>query len=757
LAIAIGYLYWEGFPQQFSDRVKSSLQEKGIAVTFSNLYLNPFSGVVADDVIFMDNTGRDIARVSRVQFGISIWRLMRGINPIYKMKVESAELRIPLLPDSKDDDFLIFSNTSATAQLIGEKTLKVEELTGVMAGIRFKIGAELLLNPLPTKTPRTPEQEAARIKLLRQIINITHKVKFDKTPVLEAHFSGDLGSVESWQGYAYLYAANLTYRNTKIHTINVKLNVYQSLVSVEDFALETSAGGLNLSGFFDFSTRKTKFSISSDFDFTKIEDITENKKLAFLKDVKLSVKPVFYATVQDLQGSGTIAATGRLILGHFIYKGTSFEKLEAPFNWAENQVILSAAELADTKGSLKLNCLINLKKKTFRGDVHCSLNPMNMAPLATEKTQKYFLLFTKISTPPEIIASFSGEGSNAQKLVLDGNLDLNDFSLAGIPFIRATSHFKLSEGKMLFDKNVLERKEGKGSGTLIYDFVNQTLEVKDFQAKLFPIDIATILGEKSVRAIKDYQFKDAPTTRTTGLIDYKTGEKTNVKVKVQSGRVQYPVKQSLLEFQSANATLHIVGNTLTVNDFRGRIYDGAISGTSKFWFEPSGKTRYEMKIILNDVNFQKLTLSLFKYGESSGKMDGDGSFTGVVNDWTSFNGKGAINLNEGKVLSIPFMGGFSKLLGSALPGLGYANAERAYGNYVVESGVIKVEEIKIESTTFVVICKGNYSIEPDKLAMDARVNIRAPLLSQLGWLVSKIFEYHANGTFSEPNWQPKNF
>jgi hypothetical protein len=62
----------------------------------------------------------------------------------------------------------------------------------------------------------------------------------------------------------------------------------------------------------------------------------------------------------------------------------------------------------------------------------------------------------------------------------------------------------------------------------------------------------------------------------------------------------------------------------------------------------------------------------------------------------------------------------------------------------------------ISSEFFALIGNGNYNFVTDKLDLNMRANANA-ILGIAFYPISKIFEFHADGTMKDANWQSKNF
>ena len=70
--------------------------------------------------------------------------------------------------------------------------------------------------------------------------------------------------------------------------------------------------------------------------------------------------------------------------------------------------------------------------------------------------------------------------------------------------------------------------------------------------------------------------------------------------------------------------------------------------------------------------------------------------------------------------------------------------------------MLHTDDMNISSELFALIGNGTYNVVTDKLNLDMRVNANAIFGIPL-YPLSKIFEFHGDGTMKNPNWESKNF
>ncbi|MDX2225493.1 MAG: AsmA-like C-terminal region-containing protein [Verrucomicrobiae bacterium] len=754
----LAYLYWAGLPEGLTARLQESLQKQGLQMGFGKLYFSPLQGVVGEDVTFFNpRSGQQLARVSRVQIGISVWELVRGKNPATFLQVTGADLRIPLM-DADPEGMLSFKDTRARIRLLDGKNLLIEELTGLGAGVRFRIRANLILNPLPFKRRElTAEEKQFQLVFRSRLLGFLRQIEFDRVPELRAEVVADLGDPATWKGRASLQANDIKFRDLAIRSIDFGVGLDGDHLRLEKFHFDTPHGSVRAEGTYRISVQTGQVSVSSDFDFTRLPLDRTAGVGRVLGDFEFERNPgLEFQLRRNGPGLDQIELSGKIHVEKFSYRGVSFDLLDVPFGLHDGQFIIPDLTLAHGRETMSLSLLGGLSTGVFRSHGVLAINPARYGVLTPANYRKYMTMFTSVPVPVEI--QFRAEGSfrDASALVVEGRCLAREVSLLEVPFKSLKTGFRIAEGKLSCPDGVIERKEGVGRADLVYAFQEQTLLIREAQSQLFPIDIAKVLGEKSVRAIEPYIFKVPPKAKIKGLIDYKTGAATDVMIHLNAGAMDYPLKKAVLNFDKVTTSLHIKGRTLAVRDFAGTLYEGQLTGSADFDFGEDGRTRYVLKTGVKNVNFQKLTLSLFKYGDSSGKLSGKGEYAGYVGDWETLEGEGEMNIVKGKILNIPFLGGISKLMDAIVPGFGYSVADKARSEFTIRRGVIHTKKTDLYGGGFAVICEGSYSIPRDRLDLDARVNMRG-VFGALTFLVSELFKYHADGSFGNPNWQPKNF
>jgi len=178
-------------------------------------------------------------------------------------------------------------------------------------------------------------------------------------------------------------------------------------------------------------------------------------------------------------------------------------------------------------------------------------------------------------------------------------------------------------------------------------------------------------------------------------------------------------------------------------------YDGDLSGTLDMNLRdnPAG---YTLDLNLAKVNFNKFMVRTWHYPKSTGDLAVQAHLTGAIGDMETMTGGGEVKIENGDITPIQLIGALTPLIP------GFTVADAAHGHFTAAKGVLHTDDMNISSELFALIGNGSYNFITDKLDLNMRVNANAIFGIPL-YPLSKIFEFHADGTMKEPNWESKNF
>jgi hypothetical protein len=161
-------------------------------------------------------------------------------------------------------------------------------------------------------------------------------------------------------------------------------------------------------------------------------------------------------------------------------------------------------------------------------------------------------------------------------------------------------------------------------------------------------------------------------------------------------------------------------------------------------------------ILLTKTNFGQLMRIYTPDTKAAGIFTGTFSFSSLGTN-KSINGTGTARIENTDIFSVPLLGPLSGLLNAVLPlnKLTYSTAREGTANFRVRNGILESENFLAKTGLFELRLNGLVNLLEDRVGLTARVNFQG-VAGVATFLVSKIFEYEAQGTLKDPGWKPKH-
>jgi len=134
----------------------------------------------------------------------------------------------------------------------------------------------------------------------------------------------------------------------------------------------------------------------------------------------------------------------------------------------------------------------------------------------------------------------------------------------------------------------------------------------------------------------------------------------------------------------------------------------------------------------------------------------------MTNNYEVLNGKGHVEVKNGQLMRLKLFAGLTKLLAEHVPGIGFlVDQTEDSGDYVIDNGVIKTDNIYIEGGVFSIKMYGKFDARKDDLDFTVRVQFTKKdslmgkyFIHPVTWPFTKLLlEFRLTGTSSEPQWE----
>jgi len=132
----------------------------------------------------------------------------------------------------------------------------------------------------------------------------------------------------------------------------------------------------------------------------------------------------------------------------------------------------------------------------------------------------------------------------------------------------------------------------------------------------------------------------------------------------------------------------------------------------------------------------------------------------MTNNYEVMDGRGHLEIRHGQVMRLKGFSGLLKLLAEKVPGFSIlTDSTQAAGDYVIEKGVLKTDNIYIEGTVFSMKMYGTFDMTTGGLDFTVRVqfakkdSMAGKILQPLTWPFTKLLlEFRLRGTTEAPKW-----
>ncbi len=209
--VVLGALLWiawftgyRGFTRRWRAALAAEMHRRGLDITVGKITLDPFKGLVAEDVrlhLLNDRRTRVLA-ISQVALDVNLGELLqKKANFLNAIELRDAKLKLPLDPADPDGPKLRIGRLRAKL-LFSPGQVQLVQAEGEVHRVQVSLTGTLLHPELlaqaasrPRTRPRDPPDVIARRRERnRALLSTLDRLRFDREnpPRLEVRFSGDL-------------------------------------------------------------------------------------------------------------------------------------------------------------------------------------------------------------------------------------------------------------------------------------------------------------------------------------------------------------------------------------------------------------------------------------------------------------------------------------------------------------------------------------------------------------------------------------
>jgi len=764
LLVVIAWLRFFGLPDVAKTYLLAEIQRRHIfpfPVSVDRLLLDPTGAVLAERVtVFRDANRQSVMlQVDRVRVSFAWLSWWRGSGLIDSASISNADVSYPVGPQDTAD----FKEVNADVSFDG-KDIKIENAQARFLDLALSVRGTIHNDGFPAAKTATTTDAATVTKQLQArqdtwetIVRAMDDLGTEEPIDVQLEFESSTRDLDNGRANFSLDGRHLTWRSAPVAELSIHGSLNDGLVELSDFTIGLDRGELTAYGEWNLADRSAELQFTSSADFTTLAPAFPGPLGAALGRLDFSnLAPTATGRVLfDLTQGFHADIQADLDWRDFTFNGSSFDRLSIPIAYDGKRLLIPGLKIAGQAGNVDLEFFFDGTQDTptLNGKITSNLDPTVLKGVFGQGMDNFLASCSFQNGGPKIEATATGTALKTDAWTITGKLAADKFVYKTAAFDTATSDFTFADSKLNLPDLDVHRPEGTGAGGIIYDFKNRSVVLHDLVTQVNVQEVAPVMGPKFTEYTAPYHFSRPPLVRADGLVDLKSENKdltTDLTVEVEG---KSPMEWTLFHvpysFDSPKGTLVFKDRRLTVNMKQCGFYDGGLAGILDMDLRDN-PAAYTLDLNLTKVSFQKFMKRTWHYEKSTGELTAQAHLTGKLEPLETMTGGGEIKIENGDITQIPFLGDLTP----QIPGFSVADA--AHGHFTVAKGVIHTDDMDISSEIFALIGNGSYNFITDKLNLDMRVTANAIFGIPL-YPISKIFEFHADGTMQNPDWQSKNF
>ena len=761
LAIIAGFVWggWylanKGFGREWRLRVVEELRKRGVEASVRRLTLDPFHGLVAQDLRIYDSNNRDspLASISEVSLDINYSALLHHKPFLNAVDVRGGDVTFPTVTNDPKAPKAQLRQFRAHVYFPPEQ-IYISQAEGVFCGIRISATGQLIKrDDYQPAREVTDEEWRERLAVLQRVAAELGRFNFaGGPPSLQVKFSGDIAAIEQARIEASFRGERVQRAGYEIKTVAASAEWRDRQLSIPQFEWSDNQGSFAAEASWNSATGAAGFQAHSSADAKQFLDAFGFGRM--LADATFTAAPAI-----ELSGTANLSeqpprfsVIGSVAANKFTYQGVPFLSLTTNFSWDGERAMLRDLRLRHESGELSVELLDT--PRDFRLNIESSINPGAIRALAPAGLRQ-FLGEWELLRSPAIRLAIHGPSRDPQSWTGDGTIALQRTRFRGAWMNSANADVRFGNGAVTFHNLHVTRDEGAGSGTFTYDFAKHEVRIADVVTTLRPADAIYWIEPKFHKAVVPYKFRAPPHLTVNGVVQFHGGKNTHLEIGVDAPTgMDYVFLGKSLPLDRVRGRLLFTEDRLQLFDIEGALFDGTMRGTADISLAKDDR-HYTANVAVDGIDFPRLTDLYFKYETARGQLSGNYDFQGIGDDARTMVGNGKIKVANGNVFAIPVFGPISGLIAGIFPGAGYSVAKQATSSFTIREGVIHTDDFKVSGKLFGMIGHGDIHFLDNKLDFDIRISASGPGLVLTP--MYKLFEYKGEGSLSKPNWHPKRF
>lgn len=736
------------------EALEQALSTPAVQVRIGKVMLDPFRGLVARGVAVSEtgNTKRLLAEINLLSISLNISELMNRRIAVDTLSLDKARASIPLGP-APNPPRLEATDINADLVVLGDR-LRLSQFEALLEGIRLRVTGEIL-NPFNFPPPPAEEQKPlVDPELLKKILAALRATSFpDGEPRLIAEFEIDAARPDSLTIPRFdLTCGKILHPDLPLDSLNLQGSYLNKILRIPVLQIRDAGGQLQTSAEWNSDSGDLQASLISNLDPAPFLNHFADAKSALAK-LKFPQPPQLNAELHGSlkQSPPRLSATGGLLIPELVFENARFTDAALDFSWKDGILYAREIQARANRGSLKADLWI--APDDLRLKLHSTIPPSDLADFVDPNT-RVFLKSLEFDDLPEVEISLRAPKPDFAAISGNGHIRLGRTASRGAWIDSGTANITIADRCVSYKNLVITTGKGRGTGSFDYDVGKQEVRLADIVSTLVPVDVLMWIDPKIAATVRPYRFRGAPAVRVEGKVHMKNPLKNNLSIKIDApGGLDYDLLGETLRFGKTKANVDVIANKVDATVTNSELFGGNVGVKAVVSIDPKNPT-FRTDVTLDRVDFDDLTSLYFDYESSKGVVSGTYGFEARMGAEEEMKGAGSLRIEDGNVFAIPVFGPFSAILGGIIPGVVYNTARLATADFTVADKKIHTRNIEIAGTGFSMFGYGDIYFLTGRLDLSMRLNIQG-IPGLVFFPVSKLLEYHSEGTLDDPRWRPK--
>lgn len=464
LAAGTWYICTRGFTRRWRTFIVAEFEKQGIEVSLHRLTLDPFRGLVAQEVRLYDarDHRRVLAEINQMLLGVNYAGASRGESFVDSIDLREAHLSLPL--DQRAPDGAKIEITKLNARLfLPPEQIYLAHGEAEVFGLRISATGRLI-NPhvFMAKHGRNRTELAGVALFLREL----KQVRFDGAPpVLSVQFSGDLASPEEIMVAGELHAPKIGRHTYTLHNLAATASYRSGILELQRLEATDARGDFRAFGRYDF--RADNLSVHARSSLS-LQDLAAAYGHGFGLDDLI----VYSAPRVDLQLEGPLLQpnelrlTGHVGLGRFAFRSIVYKSLWTDVSWSGGAWSLRELTLVHRSGEIHGDAM--QLPQDFRARFEGAMNPRAFAPILAQPVVEWLGHFDFVDAPG-LALELRGRSPALSECAVDGEVRFGRSSFDGHAANHFTSHLRYGQRTISLSPFLRAEADDSDAIDMIYD------------------------------------------------------------------------------------------------------------------------------------------------------------------------------------------------------------------------------------------------------------------------------------------------